>query len=134
MSTETKTEAELIADERRLEEIQERWTKAGTGWKIVDSAPADGRSPEWILIEGPRGFQDEMGTATTDIAMSHRGDAEAIAHAPEDIAFLLAEIERRQKVYDAAMQLFSTPMYGNLPIITEDSPLFRACREARGAK
>lgn len=65
----------------RIEEIRARWAKATPG--------------PWEALPGVRGYWCVQGPKETPNSAFpwFEGDAEAIAHAPEDIAYLLAELE-----------------------------------------
>lgn len=73
-----------------IEEIRERWTRATPGpWRRQVSETYVGRPTGWYIGSDIRGI-----AKTTRGDDQAKTDADAIAHAPEDIAFLLAEIER----------------------------------------
>lgn len=85
----------------KLDEIRARWAKATPGpWEIEreeDDVVTHAISPCDLGYPSTIGPLQDVVYRSMDVEQVE-ADAEAIAHAPEDIAFLLAEVERLQKL------------------------------------
>ncbi len=87
----------------RLSEIRERLEEATPGpW--AQGMVGDRLLPE---VDYPAGFGFVQVTLQSDDGAGGVGDAAFIAHAPEDIAYLLAEVERLRQASEA-MQVRTT--------------------------
>lgn len=78
---------------KRLAEIAERVAKATPGpWEI---AGCDG---QLIGVNGPNGFNHDLGPIHGQLQVHGMNDADFIASAREDVPWLLAEIERLNQI------------------------------------
>jgi hypothetical protein len=96
-----------------LEPIKERLDKAHTEW-----GPWKAKEDSW---DGYSVVIDDNGPGVSIIAEQigqgedgGRGDAEMIAHAPEDIAALVAEVERLRGQIDAVRALLGRTLSGHV--------------------
>lgn len=93
----TNTSERAVSMTDKLEEIRKRWAKATPGpWRRVKQEPCAAVAVDhWdIYVDGSDGP-----FCVADAVIEHEPDAAAIAGAPEDVAWLVAEVKRlRNKV------------------------------------
>ena len=90
--------------EKRIAEIKKRVTEAAPGpWRIYEEFDAydSGSEPPFCIARGMQGADGKGLNKGEDIECFDRVDAEFMAHAREDVPFLLAQLaaerEKREK-------------------------------------
>ena len=73
----------------KLREIKERWAKASPKPWTAKKWASEAHPDEWVVEWG-----DDLWLHCEDSRCLRQPDAEAIAAAPEDIAWLISEVER----------------------------------------
>jgi hypothetical protein len=75
----------------RLAEIEARRDEARSGpWELVNGNEGTEYLPMWVIVQA----DDDEGESFLEIHVGDRETGEFIAHAPEDVDYLLAEVKR----------------------------------------
>ena len=101
-------------NEQQLQEIRERWDGKGPWFSEYGEDQTNREEPpSWngeMYITGKRGtaqYDQSSYVATVGYNGSGESDAAAIAAAPTDIATLLQEVERLNRMVDKACQIIA---------------------------
>jgi hypothetical protein len=80
-----------LMTDARLAEIEARKDEARPGpWALVNWNEGTEHLPMWVIVQA----DDDEGESFLEIHVGDRETGEFIAHAPEDVDYLLAEVKR----------------------------------------